>query len=192
MNPRFQRTNSSGFVWRFWRKEERATSWGGGRLFSEMIVSITQFQIVVVSHLWLEYYLSHRSLVGQSFWFHMIWGLRAVGSIWLTSSTWWQFQHLPNSSKIWLKVLSIALEEELKSLTLFNGQTIIVLSCLTVFLAAFSHCSKFIFQIKFFYRQELGREHRGGVGICPGKTPQVSTQLRFESQFANCWFYIHG
>ena len=63
MNPRFQRTNSAGFVWRFWGKEERTTSWGRGKLFSKMIVSITQFQIVVISHLWLEYYLSHRSLV---------------------------------------------------------------------------------------------------------------------------------
>lgn len=61
MNPRFQRTGSSGFVW---GKEERAMSWGGGKLFSEIIVSATQFQIVVISHLGLEYYLSHRSLVG--------------------------------------------------------------------------------------------------------------------------------
>ena len=32
------------------------------------------------------------------------------------SSTWWGFQHLQNSSRIWLRVLSIALEEELKVL----------------------------------------------------------------------------
>lgn len=50
MNPRFQRTNSPGFVWRFRGKGERPTSWGRGKLFSEMIVSITQFQIVVISH----------------------------------------------------------------------------------------------------------------------------------------------
>ena len=34
----------------------------------------------------------------------------------LTSSIWEDFQYLPNSSKMWLRILSIALEEELKFL----------------------------------------------------------------------------
>ena len=32
-------------------------------LFSEIIISITQFQVAVMSRLWLELYLSHKSLV---------------------------------------------------------------------------------------------------------------------------------
>ena len=31
-------------------------------LFSEMTVSITRFQVDIMSHLWLEHYLSHKSL----------------------------------------------------------------------------------------------------------------------------------
>ena len=34
----------------------------------------------------------------------------------LTSSIWEDFKYLPNSSKMWLRILSIALEEELKFL----------------------------------------------------------------------------
>ena len=37
-----------------------------------------------------------------------------AGSMQLTFSTWWGFQYLPNSSGIWLKILSITLEKELK------------------------------------------------------------------------------
>ena len=44
-----------------------------------------------------------------------------VGSIQLTSFTWWGFQYLQNCSKDRLRILPIVLEEELKSLTLFNG-----------------------------------------------------------------------
>ena len=36
-----------------------------------------------------------------------------VANMQLTSSTWWEFQYLQNSSRIWLRILSIVLEEEL-------------------------------------------------------------------------------
>ena len=39
-----------------------------------------------------------------------------VGSMQLISSTWWGLQYLQNSSGIWLRMLSIALEKELKVL----------------------------------------------------------------------------
>ena len=34
----------------------------------------------------------------------------------LTSSAWWGFEYLQNSSRMWLRIASIALEEELKVL----------------------------------------------------------------------------
>ena len=34
----------------------------------------------------------------------------------LTSSSWWEFQYLQKNSRIWLRMLSTALEEELKVL----------------------------------------------------------------------------
>lgn len=39
-----------------------------------------------------------------------------VGSMQLTSSAWWGFQYLHNSSGMWLRISSVALEEELKVL----------------------------------------------------------------------------
>ena len=48
--------------------------------------------------------------------FQPVWGLRLVGSKQLTSSTWWGFQYLQNSLRIWLRILSIVLEEKLKVL----------------------------------------------------------------------------
>ena len=39
-----------------------------------------------------------------------------VSNMWLTSSAWWGFEYLQNSSRMWLRIASIALEEELKVL----------------------------------------------------------------------------
>ena len=39
----------------------------------------------------------------------------------LTSYTWWRIKYLQNNSWIWLRILSIAPEEELKVLELFYG-----------------------------------------------------------------------
>ena len=50
-----------------------------------------------------------------------------VGSMQATSPTWWGFQYLQNSSKD-VTILSI-------DLTLFNGWSIVLLSCLIVFLS---------------------------------------------------------
>ena len=42
-------------------------------------------------------------------------GVYGPGSqVWLTSSTWWEFEYLQNDSRIWLRISSIALGEELK------------------------------------------------------------------------------
>ena len=37
-------------------------------------------------------------------------------SMWFTSSSWWGFEFLQNNSRTWLRILSLALEEELKVL----------------------------------------------------------------------------
>jgi len=39
-----------------------------------------------------------------------------VGSIQLTSSTWWRFSICKTAQRAWLRILSIVLEEELKFL----------------------------------------------------------------------------
>ena len=39
-----------------------------------------------------------------------------VGSMQSTSSTWWGLHYLQNSSRLWLRMLPIVLEEELKVL----------------------------------------------------------------------------
>lgn len=62
----FQRANPSlpRFAWRLYREKEKGLHAGATcLLFSEIIISITQFQVAVMSHLWLELYLSHKSLV---------------------------------------------------------------------------------------------------------------------------------
>ena len=53
------------------------------------------------------------------------------------------FQYLQKNSRIWLRMLSTALEEELKVLD-FEVLTIVILSCSNVFVATFSHFSDFI------------------------------------------------
>ena len=53
------------------------------------------------------------------------------------------FQYLQKNSRIWLRMLSTALEEELKVLD-FEVLTIVILSCSTVFVSAFSHFSDYI------------------------------------------------
>ena len=50
-------------------------------------------------------------------WFHRPGVSVLVALVQLTSSTWWGFWSLQNNSRIWLRTLPIALEEELKALT---------------------------------------------------------------------------
>ena len=66
----------------------------------------------------------------------------------LTSSTWWRFQYLQNSSKdmaqntIWLILYSFRGGTKINILDIFyNGQTLIIFSCLFSFLSSFSHFS---------------------------------------------------
>jgi len=53
-----------------------------------------------------------------------------VGSIQLTSSTCWGFQYLQKGSRLWLRILSIVLEEELKDPRL-HLMAKLLLFCLT-------------------------------------------------------------
>lgn len=62
----FQRANSSlpRFSWRLYREKEKGLHAGAtSLLFSEIIISITQFQVAVMSHLWLKLYMSQKPLV---------------------------------------------------------------------------------------------------------------------------------
>ena len=68
----------------------------------------------------------------------------------LTSSTWWGFQYLQNNSRIGLRILSIALDGELKILH-FCFMPKLVLSCLSwlfSFISPFSHFSDEIFSLE--------------------------------------------
>ena len=75
----------------------------------------------------------------STFWFQLVWDLHAYVSMQLTSSSWWRFQYLQNNSRMWLRILSIALEEELKVLDFVE--------CLYYFL--FSLFLHFLILIKF-------------------------------------------
>ena len=66
-------------------------------------------------------------------WFQLVWGQHSGVSLKLTSSTWWGFYYLKNNPKIWLRILSLALEKELKALD-FVLWLNSVLSWLTAFL----------------------------------------------------------
>ena len=83
-----------------------------------------------------------------------------VGSIKLTSSTWWRFQDLQNSSKdTWVRMLSVDLEKELKVLDFFNGSTFIKgLVWLFYFLHVLASMINFILWLKFFCRQKRQAE----------------------------------
>ena len=64
----------------------------------------------------------------------------------LTSSTWWEFWYLQNNSRIWLRILSIALEEELKVLDFvlwLNYYYFVLLDWFSLFLHCFTSLIKF-------------------------------------------------
>ena len=65
----------------------------------------------------------------------------------LTSSTWWESGFCKNSSKLWLRILSIALEEELKVLdsVLWLNYYFVLLHCFPLFLHLLSSLIKFAF-----------------------------------------------
>ena len=111
-----------------------------------------------------------------------------VVSMQLTSSTWWGFCYLQNNSRIWFKIFSIALEGELNVLDFVLWPTIIILSCLTVFLC---HCIFSLFwlnllfetrkrprKLKLFYKQEE-KPWGGGMSI-PKRVLQGPTQFQYE------------
>ena len=106
-----------------------------------------------------------------------------VGSIQLTSPTWWRSQYLQNSSGTRLRMLSTTLEEELKVLVFVLRLNSYYFVCSTVFLC-FSVFSLLWLslcfwtwgrprRLKLFYKQEVGG--RGAVeGVCPREGPAES------------------
>ena len=92
----------------------------------------------------------------------------------LTSSTWWAFQYLQNSSRIWLRILSIALEGELNVLDFvqwLNYYYFVLLDCFPLFLHFLTSLIELLFgtrgrprRLKFFYKQEAGGGHWKGDG----------------------------
>ena len=78
-----------------------------------------------------------------------------VGSVQLTSSTWWGFSSCRTAPSTWLRILSVALEEELKILDFVEWLKYYYFVLLDCFLSAFSHFSDWI------YSSELG-EGLGG------------------------------
>ena len=91
----------------------------------------------------------------------------------LTSSSWWEFQYLQKNSRIWLRMLSIALEEELKVLD-FEVLTIVILPCSNVSFLQHFLTSLITFalwskpqRLKLFYKQKAGSVGRSSQGPTP-------------------------
>ena len=91
----------------------------------------------------------------------------------LTSSSWWAFQYLQKNSRIWLRMLSIALEEELKVLD-FEVLTIVILSCSNVSFLQHFLTSLITFalwskpqRLKLFYKQKSGFVGKSSQGPTP-------------------------
>lgn len=113
-----------------------------------------------------------------------------VGSMQLTSSTWWRLQYLQNSSRLWLRMLPIVLEEELRILGFvlwLNCYDFVFLDCFLWFCIFSLLWSNLLFRIqgrsrrlKLFYKQEVGSIWLGGHGenVYPRR---VLTSFRFKA-----------
>ena len=58
-------------------------------------------------------------------------------SMQLTSSTWWRFYYLLNNSRMWFRILSTVLEEEMKALEFvlwLNYYYFVLLDCFYLFM----------------------------------------------------------
>ena len=71
-----------------------------------------------------------------------------VGNIQLTSSTNGDFNIFKKPPKIWLRNYVCPLRSNWRSLALFIGSKIIIFSCLTVFLSAFSQVSDAMYSLE--------------------------------------------
>ena len=102
----------------------------------------------------------------------------------LIPSTWWGFQNQPTAHRRWLRVLSIAFEEELRGPWLCLMTKLYYFSCLLFFASVFFFflsVNKFILWLTFFYSQKAGEGHQGGVlswespiGSCTGSMSSIS------------------
>ena len=100
----------------------------------------------------------------SSFWFQPAWGLHACGQHTVN------FFHLLEVSvsakqlkEHGLEYCPHSLRKNEKSLTLFNGCSIIILACLAVFLSLLTSMIKFIHWQRVFHRQKAGRGHGWGL-----------------------------
>ena len=96
-----------------------------------------------------------------------------VGSIQLTSSTWWDFQHLQNSSKEMAQNIIYSSWGRTKGpwLCLMTKALLFCLAWLFFFLHFLTSLIKFIRWLKFFCRQKAGGGH-GGWSVL-GRPPRV-------------------
>ena len=150
------------------RKRSLKTGWGKG-VVGCMLSSWTFFWLVGGEVIGSQHHQPSGS--------QMLWGLCACGQQKLTSSTWWGFQYLQNSSKDMAQNISCSPWGGTKGPWLCLMATIVILSCLTVFLSLciFSLLWLNLFfgtqgrpkRLKFSYRREAGGGHAresGGGG----------------------------
>ena len=92
----------------------------------------------------------------------------------LTSSSWWAFQYLQKNSKIWLRMLSTALEEKLNVLDFVWSFTYPLFCLAQLFLFQHFLTSLITFalwskpqRLKLFYKQKAGSVGRSSQGPTP-------------------------
>ena len=157
------------------RKRSLKTGWGKG-VVGCMLSSWTFFWLVGGEVIGSQHHQPSGS--------QMLWGLCACGQQKLTSSTWWGFQYLQNSSKDMAQNISCSPWGGTKGPWLCLMATIVILSCLTVFLSLciFSLLWLNLFfgtqgrpkRLKFSYRREAGGGHarESGGGGWGGLSPK--------------------
>ena len=131
-------------------------------------------------------------------------------SMQLISSAWWGVYCLQNNWKVWLRIVSLT--RNWKSLTLFYGWTIMILSCLTVFLCfcVFSFLQlNLLFgtwgrlrKLKLFCKQKVGRGHGGPTASWPVSIPFIFVEhliiaitnrlKKCATYYISCYFELEG
>ena len=100
-------------------------------------------------------------LASSTFWFQLVWGLCTYGHQAVNSFHLVGISISAKKLETWLRILSIALEEELNSLNFvewLNYYYFVLLDCFPLFLYFPISLIKFILWPKF-YRQKAGRAH---------------------------------
>ena len=117
------------------------------------------FQEQAVSSSWTFFWVVGGEVIGSRL------GCKCLWRVQLTSSTWWRFPFLQNSSKNTdsSQYCPYSLRKNERSWTLFNGCSFIILACLTVFLSLLTSLIKFIHWQRVFHRQKAGRGHGWGL-----------------------------